>query len=443
MKQVAFLYKDVKYVTVIGVDDFIRTVLPSDTCNAVDSFKIIASRGVAAQFKKLYGVDVQHVPVLDEGCTVDKRGDIFIVSGTFTDATGQHTVAISSDKILIDGVDQSEEPAPTPVAEEPKAEPVVEEPKQEPAPVAEEPVIWETFDEKPEPEPEPAVEEPEPESVVEEPAVEEPEPVAEDQEPEPSLEEEPEIDGMIVPESVNIARAIAEGVAEGVSVEVPVVTVPDAQALKLERLVPRGQGFAMASRRTQASSITIGTKSARPGFSMHNSSKPQAPKMPKSFMTGKMRAKLEAQGVTKFAAGAPLPIRCTPAEPAEEKVGEFLCVGEPTEPMQPDIMDKTQQSLMKASVRAMLSSEANAVIGDIPHALLTSFPEFTSEAPDVNAIRTEGVNYCIKNHWHKCGNWFATDYIENGMRCFYNVRRDIYVEIETATCKKWYKAVKG
>ena len=43
MKQLAFLYNNIKYVTVIGADSFIRSVLPSDTFNSISLSPIVAT----------------------------------------------------------------------------------------------------------------------------------------------------------------------------------------------------------------------------------------------------------------------------------------------------------------------------------------------------------------------------------------------------------------
>lgn len=95
----------------------------------------------------------------------------------------------------------------------------------------------------------------------------------------------------------------------------------------------------------------------------------------------------------------------------------------------------------KRRVRAMLSEEVSAIIGDIPHEMLGSIEEFTTDVVDSATLNKQGNLFCIDHRWHKNGNWFCIDVVPNAARYFYNNTRDVSMEISLKDLRAWQQAI--
>lgn len=105
------------------------------------------------------------------------------------------------------------------------------------------------------------------------------------------------------------------------------------------------------------------------------------------------------------------------------------------------IPDKDKDELKK-EVRAKFSPEVNKVIGDIPHDMLGTIDEFTTNPVDVEELNSTGNLYCMDRRWHKAGNWFCIDVIPDNARYFYNARIGVSMQIQLTDLHAWLEAIK-
>lgn len=111
------------------------------------------------------------------------------------------------------------------------------------------------------------------------------------------------------------------------------------------------------------------------------------------------------------------------------------------DPIAEEKASPVERKALKESLRANYPQEINAVIGDIPHAILGALSEFTMHDVDTERLNEQKDIYCIDNRWHKCGKWFCIDVVNKSARYFFNSKLGVSVEIPIKICKEWLEAV--
>lgn len=125
-------------------------------------------------------------------------------------------------------------------------------------------------------------------------------------------------------------------------------------------------------------------------------------------------------------------------EPAQQSVNPLPIVQE----------DKTEEDTdkdrdaKKRELRAKFSPEVNKVIGDIPHEMLGTIDEFTTNPVDVEELNSKGTFFCIDHRWHKTGNWFCIDVIPDKARYFFNPRLEVSMQIALTDLRAWSEVLK-
>ena len=422
MKQVAFIDKGIKYVTLFGASDFLQKV-DGFVGNAAPSSNIQSKMSFSGEFRKISDIDIRMLPIVEDA-SVELKDYGYYVTGKVT--VDGETVSITVDESGVHVPADEQEDIP-----EPKVE---NTPEPEPAPVVET---------EPEPESEPVVETtPEPGS----------EPVVESTpEPEPVVESTPEPEPVVLPEPT-----VSEPVFETKSVLNGEVTrhAKSATGTPIRNLEP-GIGFSIGKKQnskqcligtpiTTRTGISLGTEEEIHVAASDFKGKPVLGRSSSGFFTRALEiAKEETPAVIpalnmSSEASVYSDQRETP-QPVERVEPRFI----ESAPPQREILEtyEAPACTAKERLRAELSPEINAVIGDIPHPILGDIAEFTTEIVDQAVLREKGYIYCIDNHWHKAGNWFAIDQVSTSNRIFYNQRRNICIEIPTRICLKWLHAV--
>ena len=420
MKQVAFIDKGIKYVTLFGASDFLQKV-DGFVGNAAPSSNIQSKMSFSGEFRKISDIDIRMLPIVEDASVELKDYGYYI--------TGKVTFDGETKSIIVDEFGVHE---PTD-GKENIPEPEVET-THEPEPVV---------DTEPEPELKPVVEStPEPEPVVESTSEPEPEPVVES-----------------VPEDTVSQNDFSQPVPE-VSESNPVPNgeithhAKSATGAPIRNLEP-GIGFSIGKKQsskqcligapiTTRTGISLGTEEEIHVAASDFKGKPVLGRSSSGFFTRALEiAKEETPAVipvlNKSSEASVYPDQREIPQPVERVEPRFI---EPAPP-QREILEtyEAPACTAKERLRAELSPEINAVIGDIPHPILGDIAEFTTEIVDQAVLREKGYIYCIDNHWHKAGNWFAIDQVSTSNRIFYNQRRNVCIEIPTRICLKWLHAV--
>lgn len=444
-KPLSFIHEGVRYTTLFCEDEYLKSALLEDS-NVADCKRITSSGGLSAAFKKTYGMQVRDIPIINNS-TITRNGNIFVVTG----------------KVNIDGVERDAKITAVGVEISGEEEPVAEVPTKDEEPVAEVP-------------------------TNEEPAVEVPTPVAETVTEVSINEEEPA-------EEVTCDTHMEEDVTSEVSEDVEdapeetIVTEEKPEKPSIEPSTPVRSEIAADLKRNELFN--------RPGglsFGVRNNDSISHLQSRKELIIGGRTN--NATGIlvgghmypsnvrvlgnrnnrfTKRTYGVSLNANPEPEKKPEPKIEEPVVNEEeklqaawketiapditkkwespsepkfdiPSEPVMPcseveEKEDVTDNKALKEKLRSEFSAEVNAVIGDIPHAILGSITEFTMRAIDVEKLKSTGVHYCIDNRWHKCGNWYCIDVVNNSSRFFFNHKNNVAVEIPIANCKAWLNAV--
>lgn len=392
-RQVCFNYQDKRYVTIFGCGDYLSTV-KQEWPGITEVMNIMLKSGFSTSFTKEFGINIRSVPELTNVTVTSLGADGIQVNGILRGENGTgHSVLINKNGLTIDGKLEGADPEPVkeetkqnpePAKEEPKLEPKKEEPKQE------------SFDEEPKLEP-----------VKEEPKVD-PEPVKEEKKPEP---------------------------------------VKDITG-KVGTIEPTGEidmsvGFHMGKASGKNSYLFGKESSGVNGFTCHAKPLRRQPYRPAPMnQTPNVSVNVEVEDksmpIDPEIENAPdKPVATVPNEVLQNLANRWA----PKQNNDAVHKDVDQQKQIKDRLRANFSPEVNAVIGDIPHLLLDDISEFTMNPVDYEALKDQGLSYCIQQHWHKCGNWFCIDVVTSRKRVFYNSKKNLIVDIAVDDCKAWLKAV--
>ena len=158
---------------------------------------------------------------------------------------------------------------------------------------------------------------------------------------------------------------------------------------------------------------------------------PAVAKMPEPTEEEKLMESWKSQSPVNMAT------RWTPA-PEPEEVKETLKV-EDEEVKEESSVDDYKAA--KEAVRAQMSPEVNAVIGDIPHSMLGHITPFTTKPVDVSSLEKMQDIYCIDNHWMNAGNWYCIDVVKESARYFFNSKLGVSIQIDMKTLKQWKEVV--
>lgn len=395
-RQVCFNYQDKRYVTIFGCGDYLATV-KQEWPGITEVMNIMLKSGFSTSFTKEFGVNIRSVPELANVTVTSLGADGIQVNGILRDEKGTgHSVLINKNGLTIDG--KLEGADPEPVKEESKQEPVKEESKPETV--------------KDEHKPEPVKEEPKPEPIKEEKAPEpkpNPESVKEEKKPEPVKD-------------TNTGKV---GVAEPTG--------------EIDMTV----GFHMGKASGKNSYLFGKESSGVNGFTCHAKPVRRQPYRPAPIsQTPDVSESVEvvdkSMPIDPEIENAPdKPVATVPNEVLQNLANRWA----PKQNNDAVHKDVDQQKQIKDRLRANFSPEVNAVIGDIPHLLLDDISEFTMNPVDYEALKDQGLSYCIQQHWHKCGNWFCIDVVTSRKRVFYNSKKNLIVDIAVDDCKAWLKAV--
>lgn len=381
-RQVCFNYQDKRYVTIFGCGDYLATV-KQEWPGITEVMNIMLKSGFSTSFTKEFGVNIRSVPELANVTVTSLGADGIQVNGILRgeDGTG-HSVLINKNGLTIDGKLEGAEPET--VKEELKPEPAKEELKPEPA-AKEEPKFAPIKEEK------------------------EPEPVKEDKKPDP---------------------------------------VKDATTAKVGVIEPTGKidmsvGFHMGKASGKNSYLFGKESSGANGFTCHakpvrRQSYRPAPMSQTPDVSKSVEVEDKSMPIDPEIENAPdKPVATVPNEVLQNLANRWA----PKQNNDAVHKDVDQQKQIKDRLRANFSPEVNAVIGDIPHLLLDDISEFTMNPVDYEALKDQGLSYCIQQHWHKCGNWFCIDVVTSRKRVFYNSKKNLIIDIAVDDCKAWLKAV--
>ena len=433
-KQLSFIYENNRYVTLFGADDFLKTALLPDS-NVANVSTINKSGGLTAGFKKFAGMAVKDVPIITDA-TIQVNANFYIVSGKAVIDGEEYNVritAVGNEFTPVNPIgSKAEEPEEPEVKEEsvPDEEPAKEEPVEE--------------------------NETEEESAVEEPGI-----------------TNEETDECIKEEKNEKEETAAEVVTADTNVADIVSLTPDFASRHFNNSV----GFSMGKPRKDgitelASGMQIGTASDngtsgllyglsnmhRPNVAIiGNNRSPFARRNTRENLFPQAQAKREEiakPAVTEAEVTPVLELSGSERDAALVKEWNKDAIHDPLIPVIPTIdeeesvekktepaTEQVDNKVLKETLRAGFSDEINAVIGDIPHALLGSISEFTMNDVSVERLQEQGSIYCIDGRWHKSGNWFCIDVVNKNARFFYNSKSNTYVEIPIKACRDWLQAV--
>lgn len=124
--------------------------------------------------------------------------------------------------------------------------------------------------------------------------------------------------------------------------------------------------------------------------------------------------------------------------PAQQSINPLSIVQEDKAEEDPD----KDRDAKKRELRAKFSPEVNKVIGNIPHEMLGTIDEFTTNPVDVEELNSKGTFFCIDHRWHKTGNWFCIDVIPDKARYFYNPRLEVSMQIALTDLRAWSEVLK-
>lgn len=385
-RQVCFNYQDKRYVTIFGCGDYLSTV-KQEWPGITEVMNIMLKSGFSTSFTKEFGTNIRSVPDLENVTVTSLGADGIQVNGILrgTDGTG-HQVLINKNGLTIDGKMEGDEEKQAPVKEESKPAPtsVKEEHKPEPASVKEE----------------------------------KPEPKKEDPEPEPAKAEtkpEPE------PDKAETKAGAPESTGK----------------------IDMSVGFHMGKASGKNSYLFGKESSGANGFTCHAKPVRRQPYKPTPLsqtpeVSEETTVEAKSVPIDPDIANAPdKPVATAPNEVLQNLANRWS----PKQGADAIHKDVDQQKQIKDRLRASFSPEVNAVIGDIPHLLLDDISEFTMNPVDYEALKDQGLNYCIQQHWHKCGNWFCIDVVTSRKRVFYNSKKNLIIDIAVDDCKAWLKAV--
>lgn len=441
-KPLSFIHEGVRYTTLFCEDEYLKSALLEDS-NVADCKKITSSGGLSAAFKKTYGMQVRDIPIINNS-TITRNGNIFVVTGKVIIDGVERDAKITAVGVEISGEEESVVEAPIPVVESPTkdeepvtetptpvAEPVTEMPTTEEEPAEEVTCGTETVEDLTSEVSEEVEDAPE-EMIVTEEKVEKPS-------IEPSTPARSEIAADLKRnELFNRPGGLSFGVRNNDSIS----HLQSKKELIIGGRTNNATGILVGGHMYPSNVRVLGNRNnrfAKQTYGVSLNANPEPEKKPepkieepivneeeklqaawKETIAPDITKKWESPSETKFDIPSEPVMSCLEVEEKE---------------------DVTDNKALKEKLRSEFSAEVNAVIGDIPHAILGSITEFTMRAIDVEKLKSTGVHYCIDNRWHKCGNWYCIDVVNNSSRFFFNHKNNVAVEIPISNCKAWLNAV--
>lgn len=431
-KPLSFIHEGVRYTTLFCEDEYLKSALLEDS-NVADCKKITSSGGLSAAFKKTYGMQVRDIPIINNS-TITRNGNIFVVTG----------------KVIIDGVERDAKITAVGVEISGEEESVVEVPTKDEESVVEAPT---PVAEMPTPEEEPAEEVTCDIGTAEDLTLEVSEDVTDAPE-ETIVATEEKVEKPSIEPSTPVRSEIAAdlkrnelfnrpgGLSFGVRNNDSISHLQSKKELIIGGRTNNATGILVGGHMYPPNVKVLGNRNNRftkrtYGVSLNTNPEPEKKPEPKieepivneeeklqaawkETIAPDITKKWESPSETKFDIPSEPVMSCLEVEEKE---------------------DVTDNKTLKEKLRSEFSAEVNAVIGDIPHAILGSITEFTMRAIDVEKLKSTGVHYCIDNRWHKCGNWYCIDVVNNSSRFFFNHKNNVAVEIPIANCKAWLNAV--
>lgn len=394
-RALSFIHQGVRYVTLFCDNDYLKTVLEENS-NVADTRKIQGSSGLNKAFKNEFGQQLRDVPTvaISEINVVDGK---YTVSGTAVIDGVDKVVTILPDCIKVEGEDPVEETT------EHAPEPEVEVPTVVTGEQIEE---SKTVDVQ--------------EDVVVPPKI----PITE------SVEEESNTQGtnsrdLLLAASTSVGVTIGTTISDGITSLCTPSEIVICSGSNNKAGVYFGEMY--EKRQPQFSHPTVKQKVQDAKVIKKEESDEQVPEVPEEEkLMNAWRATSEPDTTEKW----------QPPTISEEEIERHIETAEKQK------TEETEDSkALKEKLRATFSEEVNAVIGDIPHSILGSITEFTTNPIDADTLKERGHLYCIDNRWHKCGNWYCIDVVNDMSRFFYNSKNNIAIEIPIGNCRDWLAAV--
>lgn len=387
-----------QFVTIDGLDESDAKVIASKLKGNLMPFSVArADRTANMLFREISIDGIGNLPVLEVESSEVVDGT-YIVKGTATVQDKKVNVLVDGTGVHIDGGEEEQEQEPEPGAVEPEPEPVPEivEPQNE-----------------------------------------------EDYEP---MESEPIMNKPVDPESEPIMNEPHSEHTE---------YVPDKQGIVFSR--PTDLQSA-----TNKTGLMIGAPRHKKGFVI-NGPMP-APNFSVDYRYRPLRdVSVTGRPVhTEFVPVEPEPVQPTAPIPTPEPVhapvpkassfknhDTFVEVPEPEpepEPVKEPERKRASNAddgykAAKEAIRAKMSPEVNAVIGDIPHAMLGDIAPYTTKPIDKHNLSIMQDLYCINNGWLNVGNWYCIDVVKESARYFFNSNMGVSIQIDLKTIKQWKEVV--
>ena len=389
-----------QFVTIDGLEESDAKVIASKLKGNLMPFSVArADRTANMLFREISIDGIGNLPVLEVESSEVVDG-IYIVKGTATVQDKKVNVLVDGTGVHIDGGEEEpeSEPQPEPEVAEPEPVPEIVEPQSEDAEVVES------------------------EPIMNKPV---------DPEPEPIMNE---------PQSAT-----------------PAEYVPHKQGIVFSR--PKDLQSA-----TNKTGLMIGAPRHKKGFVI-NGPMP-APNFSVDYRYRPLReVSVTGRPVhTEFVPVEPEPVQPTAPIPTPEPIpapvpkassfknhNVFVEVSEPEPEPVPEPVKEPERKrssnaddgykAAKEAVRAKMSPEVNAVIGDIPHAMLGDITPYTTKPIDKNNLETMKDLYCINNGWLNVGNWYCIDVVKESARYFYNSNMGVSIQIDLKTIKQWKEVV--
>ncbi len=457
--QLSFVYDGERYVTLFGCSEYLKSaLLPNSNVGLVKT--VMSSSGYSAAFNQISDYNIRSVPIV-ENASVEKSGDVYLVTGEATIGDTRYTVNIDETHVTVFTDDEDESVESEQTIEEPASEPTVEslEPVQE--------TSTEKLAKEAEIDPEPKTVEPE--------------------KPEPVKTESNVKVGVVSKGRSGLLRSTALDAAaknKGLTFsDKPIVDV---------------QPFVIGGTTNNESGFYVGGHMYQPNIKKNRERMVQREINERAKLRAKNNTPIQGSVQTAGQWSNKSTRRFTPERPYKPEVlnHEPEVLQETEEPPKPthdmplkdyfsmssnpsDGADKegveesrhpmqdviaavnalhdnkaatekvaehktevkgvSNEERMQEILQSLDPAIAN-ILPDVPISILQSITEFTLKPVDVELLQQRGHVYCIDNRWHKCGTWFCIDYVDEAVRYFYETKQGIIFTLPFNICKDWVAA---
>jgi hypothetical protein len=433
-KPLSFIFEGVRYTTLFCDDEYLRSALEPGS-NVVNCMTLQASGGFSKAFKQVYGIQVRDIPIIGNP-VINKNSNIFIVSGTAVIDGMERNVQILEDKVVIedlipDPTVEDSDAIQDQVTEKHNDQIEVEDPHEQLDPTIQQEFI-ETVENKPL--------SPIPDVVAEKTTELSTEPAVNTLITDIQDEQQSKVKAKILvvgDGSISAKKQLLESFASEAPVSPKIILPPENVE---ESLVERALNA--CDNEFIVGSLCPNNKGCMFGF--------QVPKYVKNRFKAARKEQIPKEEV-----------KVEKPAPAHEK--RHIMTDEELEAVwkqtsEPDTTERWEEATateedsiedeptvdnkaLKEQLRSKFTSEVNAVIGDIPHSILGGITEFTTNPVNEEKLKEQGNLYCIDNRWHKCGNWYCIDVVNDSARYFFNSKSNVSIEIPVQDLKEWLEAV--